>query len=76
MMDKSELGKFISSNLRRGLKIEEIKQHLLSQGFFDYDIREAISKLNLREFSEKREEKVPIKKIESIEGWDKDFSKD
>jgi len=34
MMDKSELGKFISSNLRRGLKIEEIKQHLLSQGFF------------------------------------------
>jgi len=75
-MDKSEIGKFITSNLKRGLPIEEIRQNLLAHGFFDYDIKEAISKLNLKEFSEKKEEKVSPKKIESIEGWDKELPKE
>ncbi|NCN51558.1 hypothetical protein GW931_00940 [archaeon] len=75
-MDKSEIGNFIDSNLKRGLPIEEIRQHLLSQGFFDYDIKEAISKLNLEEFSPKKEEKISPKKNESMEGWDKELPKD
>ena len=69
-MDKSELGKFVESNLKRGRKIEEIKQELLSRGFFDYDINEAISKLHI---DERKEEAVEPTKAESIEGWDEDI---
>jgi len=69
-MDKSDLGKFVEANLKRGRKIEEIKQELLSRGFFDYDINEAISKLNLEKPVEETS-KPP--KTESIEGWDKEI---
>ncbi len=75
-MDKSEIGKFITKGLKRGLSIEEVRQQLLAQGFFDYDIKEALSKLNLTEFSSKKEEKNPLKKVESMEDWDKDLPKE
>lgn len=74
-MEKSELPNFIKNNLKRGLSIEEIKQQLLSRGFFDYDIKEAISELNLDEFSPKKEEKKIPEKVQSIEGWDSDIPK-
>lgn len=72
-MLKSEIGAFITANLKRGLSIEEITQQLLNHGFFDYDIKEAISKLNLNEYSEKKKEKPVLKKVESIDGWDEDL---
>lgn len=75
-MDKSEIGKFITKGLKRGLSIEEVRQQLLAQGFFDYDIKEALSKLNLTEFSSKKEEKNSLKKVESMEDWDKDLPKE
>jgi hypothetical protein len=71
-MEKCNISKFITSGLKRGLTIEEIKQQLLSRGFFDYDINEAISQLNLKEYSEKKEKPSP-KKAETIEGWDKEI---
>jgi len=74
-MEKSELPKFIDDNLKRGLTVEEIKQQLLSRGFFDYDIKEAMSKLNLGEFSPKKEEKKIPEKVQSIEGWDENLPK-
>ena len=69
-MDKGDLCKYINSNLKRGLRIEEIKQQLLSRGFSDYDINEAISSLNLEEKPTKDEAKQKTEKTESIEGWD------
>lgn len=69
-MNKGDLCNYINSNLKRGLKIEEIKQQLLSRGFSDYDINEAIGE---SDFDEKSEEKnitpEPVKE-ESIEDWD------
>ncbi len=72
-MDKSDIPKFISSNLKRGLSLEEIKEQLLSRGFFDYDINEAVSKLGIDKFSPKKEEEKPKEKPESIEGWDENL---
>jgi outer membrane protein assembly factor BamA len=71
-MDKNDLGKYILSNLERGLSIEEIKEQLLARGFFDYDINVAISKLHLKEFSDVKIEPEEDK-TESIEGWDEDL---
>jgi len=74
-MDKSELPKFIESNLKRGLSPEEIKQQLLIRGFFDYDIEEAFQSLHIKEFSEEETEKPALKKVESMEGWDENLPK-
>jgi len=72
-MKKEDIGEYINSGLKRGLGIEEIRQKLLSSGFFDYDIDEAISKLDLKKVSKKDGEDLKPKKVESIEGWDKDL---
>ncbi|MBS3084426.1 hypothetical protein J4411_00755 [Candidatus Pacearchaeota archaeon] len=74
-MNKSDIPKFISAGLKRGLSIEEIKEHLLARGFFDCDISEAVNQLNLKEFTEKEKKPEP-KKEETIEGWDKDLVDD
>ncbi len=71
-MDKNDIGRYITSNLQRGLSIEEIKEQLLARGFFDYDINAAISRLHLKEFSERKEEPKE-EKSESIEGWDENL---
>ena len=73
LMDKEDIPRFITSNLKRGLSIEEIKEQLLARNFSDYDISSAFSKLNLKGFS-KKEETTPPKKTESIEGWDENLS--
>ncbi|PJE81594.1 hypothetical protein COU58_01465 [Candidatus Pacearchaeota archaeon CG10_big_fil_rev_8_21_14_0_10_32_42] len=69
-MNKSDLTSYINSNLKRGFNIEEIKQQLLSRGFSDYDINEAILTSNYEE-PIKEEQKKKVEKIESITDWDK-----
>ncbi|MCR4327843.1 MAG: hypothetical protein NUV46_04670 [Nanoarchaeota archaeon] len=71
-MNKDDLSGYINSNLKRGLKIEEIKQQLLSHGFSDYDINEAIANSNFKDGSPKEEPKQKPKKVESIENWDEE----
>ena len=75
-MDKGDLVDYINSSLKRGIPIEEIKQQLMSRSFSDYDINEAISQSNYKEHSEKEEVKKEKKRVESIEGWDKDLPKE
>ncbi len=72
-MKKEDLENYIRLNLKRGLSLEEIRQKLLSSGFFDYDIDEAISKLDLKKVSKKEGNNLKPKKVESIEGWDKEL---
>ena len=74
-MNKEELCEYINSNLERGISIEEIKLQLLSRGFSDYDINEAISISNYEERQIQEDKKQKTEKIESIEGWDKDIDK-
>ncbi|MDP3966291.1 MAG: hypothetical protein Q8Q04_02045 [archaeon] len=75
-MNKSDLCNYINSNLKRGFNIEEVRQQLLSRGFSDYDINEAISNSNYEEKSVKEDPKQKAEKIESIEGWDSDLEED
>ncbi len=45
-MANKELLEYLKKGLKRGFPLEELKQNLLSRGFFDYDINEAIDQLN------------------------------
>ena len=58
-MANKELLEYLKKGLKRGFPLEELKQNLLSRGFFDYDINEAIDQLN----SQKDEIDKPEKKL-------------
>ena len=45
-MNKEDIFNYISSNLKRGLSNEEIKQGLLFYGVSDFDIESAFSEID------------------------------
>ncbi len=74
-MKKGDIEKYVLSGIKRGLSLEEIRQQLLSSNCSDYDINKEISKLDLKELKDKKEEKPLKEKIESIQDWDKGVPK-
>ena len=76
-MVNAEIVKRVYSELKRGLKEEQIKQMLLSEKYHDYDIDKAISywKNGGKEKRDKTSEEITKKELpteESLEGWDRE----
>ncbi len=72
-MEHEEIVEYLTSGLKRGLGLEEIRNDLFSKGVADYDINKAIKEAGIDEKPDIKPEVVEKPTAESIKDWDSDL---